>query len=62
MLFIKEEMEVNLLKRTGYVPEKGNLISAKPMDAGKMLTARISRIEKKGTFTRISIGVYLVDF
>lgn len=49
-------------EKIGYVPEKDNLIFARLMDAGKMLTARIGRIEKKGTFTRISIGIYLVDF
>ena len=29
--------------------------------AGKMLAAKIKRIEKKGSFTKISIGIYLVD-
>lgn len=32
------------------------------MDAGKMLAAKINDIEKKGSFTKISIGIYLVDF
>lgn len=49
-------------KKLGYVPEKDNLIFARLMDAGKMLMAKITRIEKKGTFTQISIGIYLVDF
>ena len=30
--------------------------------AGKMLAAKIKGIEKKGSFTKISIGIYLVDF
>ena len=46
----------------GYVPEKDNIIFARLLDAGKMLTARIKGIEKKGSFTKISIGIYLVDF
>lgn len=49
-------------KKLGYVPEKDNLIFARLMDAGKMLKAKISKIEKKGSFTQISIGIYLVDF
>ena len=49
-------------KKLGYVPEKDNLIFARLMDAGKMLTARIKDIEKKGSFRKIAIGIYLVDF
>jgi len=49
-------------KRLGYVPEKDNIIFARLMDAGKFLKAKISKIEKKGSFTQISIGIYLVDF
>ncbi len=49
-------------KKLGYVPEKDNLIFARLMDAGKMLTARIAKIDKKGSFTQITIGIYLVDF
>ena len=32
------------------------------MDAGKLLAAKIKKIDKKGSFTQISIGIYLVDF
>ena len=49
-------------KKLGYIPEKDNIIFARLMDAGKMLAARIKGIEKKGSFTRIAIGIYLVDF
>ena len=49
-------------KKVGYVPEKDNLIFARLMDAGKKLEAKISKIEKLGTFNKISIGIYLVDF
>ena len=49
-------------KKLGYVPEKDNIIFARLLDAGKMLAARIKGIEKKGSFTKIAIGIYLVDF
>ena len=49
-------------RKLGYVPEKDNIIFARLMDAGKMLSAKINDIELKGSFTRISIGIYLVDF
>ena len=49
-------------RKLGYVPEKDNQIFARLMDAGKMLTAKISKIDKKGSFTQIIIGIYLVDF
>lgn len=49
-------------KKLGYVPEKDNLIFARLMDAGKLLIAKITKIEQRGSFTRISIGIYLVDF
>ena len=49
-------------KKLGYVPEKDNIVFARLMDAGKMMIAKIKQIEKKGTFTQITIGIYLVDF
>ena len=49
-------------KKLGYVPEKDNSIFARLMDAGKMLSAKIKSIDKKGSFTQISVGIYLVDF
>ena len=49
-------------KKLGYVPEKDNIIFARLLDAGKMLAARIKGIEKKGSFVKIAIGIYLVDF
>ena len=48
-------------KKLGYVPEKDNIIFARLMDAGKILKAKISDITKKGSFTQISVGIYLVD-
>jgi len=49
-------------KKLGYVPEKDNIIFARLLDAGKVLAAKIKGIEKKGSFTKIAIGIYLVDF
>lgn len=49
-------------KKIGYVPEKDNIVFARLMDAGKMLIAKISKISQKGDFTKINIGIYLVDF
>ncbi len=49
-------------KKIGYVPEKDNIVFARLMDAGKLLTAKISRITRNGSFTQIHIGIYLVDF
>jgi hypothetical protein len=49
-------------KKLGYVPEKDNIVFARLMDAGKFLTAKITKIEKRGSFHQISIGIYLVDF
>ena len=48
-------------KKVGYVPEKDNIIFARLMDAGKHLTAKITRIEKKGSFTKIAVAIFLVD-
>ena len=48
-------------KKLGYVPEKDNVVFARLMDAGKLLKAKVSRIEHKGSFTQISVGIFLVD-
>lgn len=49
-------------KRVGYVPEKDNIVFSRLMDAGKLLIARVLDLSQKGTFTQISIGIYLIDF
>ncbi len=49
-------------RKLGYVPEKDNIIFARLMDAGKLLGARVKTVTQKGSFTQISIGIYLVDF
>ena len=48
-------------KKLGYVPEKDNLVFARLMDAGKLLKAKVGKIEQKGSFTQISVGIFLVD-
>ncbi|MCR4903023.1 MAG: HIRAN domain-containing protein [Butyrivibrio sp.] len=49
-------------RKLGYVPERDNIVFARLMDAGKLLKAKVTKIEKKGSFTQISVGIYLVDF
>lgn len=49
-------------KKLGYVPEKDNIIFARLMDAGKMLSAKVKNTEHHGSFTKIAIGIFLVDF
>lgn len=49
-------------KKLGYVPAKDNIVFARLMDAGKYLIAKIKTIDKKGTYTKINVGIYLVDF
>lgn len=49
-------------RKLGYIPQKDNLIFSRLMDAGKLLMAKIFDIEMQGSFTRISIGIYLVDY
>lgn len=48
--------------KLGYVPEKDNLVFSRLMDAGKLLTAIIRSHEVKGTYHKIGIGIYLVDY
>ena len=45
--------------KIGYVPKQDNVIFARLMDAGKLLFGRISAKEKKGSWIKISIKVYL---
>ena len=49
-------------RKLGYIPEKDNIVFARLMDAGKLLTAKIDHIEPKGSFRQINISIYLVDF
>ncbi len=48
--------------KVGYIPEKDNAVFSRLMDAGKLLTAKVKKIDKKGDFSKIEIGIYLTDF
>ena len=49
-------------QKLGYVPEKDNIVFARLMDAGKLLSAKVEKIELVGTFSKIAISIFLVDF
>ena len=49
-------------QKLGYVPERDNVVFARLMDAGKMLTARVTNKEERGTFTKIRVGILMVEF
>lgn len=49
-------------KKLGYVPEKDNVVFARLMDAGKLLSGKIKRVENKGSFKMVRIEIYLIDF
>ena len=52
----------NKKRKTGYIPEKDNIVFARLMDAGKYLVAKIIRLEEKGSFRQVNISIFLVDF
>lgn len=45
--------------KIGYVPKQDNVIFARLMDAGKLLFGKITSKEKKGTWVKIYIKVFL---
>lgn len=49
-------------RKLGYIPEKDNLIFSRLMDAGKLLIGKVGGIKIHGTFHKIDIGIYLVDY
>ena len=49
-------------RKLGYIPEKDNIVFARLMDAGKYLTAKINDHNTDGSFRKINISIYLVDF
>ena len=49
-------------QKTGYIPEKDNAVFSRLMDAGKLLTAKVKKIDKKGDFSKIEISIFLTDF
>ena len=48
-------------QKLGYVPEKDNIVFSRLMDAGKILKAKVAKVEEKGSWTKVTIGIYLVD-
>ncbi len=48
--------------KIGYIPEKDNEIFARLMDAGKLLSAKIKNISNKGSYVKIDVTIFLVDF
>lgn len=48
--------------KLGYIPEKDNQVFSRLMDAGKLLIAKVQKIDKYEYFTKVSIGIYLVDY
>ena len=49
-------------RKLGYVPERDNVVFSRLMDAGKLLIAKINTHKVKGTFHKIGIGIYLLDY
>ncbi len=49
-------------QKIGYIPRKDNLIFSRLLDAGKLLSASIKKINLKGDFYSIKINIFLVDF
>lgn len=48
-------------EKIGYVPKQDNVIFARLMDAGKLLFGKIESKEKKGSWLKINIKVYLQE-
>lgn len=47
--------------RIGWVPMKDNLVIARLMDAGKMFTCKVVRIEPDERWPKINVSIYMVD-
>lgn len=47
--------------RIGWVPMKDNLVIARLMDAGKMFTCKIVRIQPHEKWPKINVSIYMVD-
>lgn len=49
-------------RKLGYIQERDGTVAARLMDAGKYLTAKVIRLEEKGSFRQVNISICLVDF
>lgn len=47
--------------KIGYVPQKDNVIFSRLMDAGKLLFGKIYSKEKKGSWVKLYIHIYLQE-
>lgn len=47
--------------RIGWVPMKDNLVIARLMDAGKMFTCKVVRVEPDERWPKINVSIYMVD-
>ncbi len=47
--------------KLGYVPQKDNVIFARLIDHGKVLFARVRKIELKGKWYKIDISIFLEE-
>lgn len=47
--------------RIEWVPMKDNLVMARLMDAGKMFTCKVVRIEPNERWPKINVSIYMVD-
>ncbi len=45
--------------KIGYIPQKDNVVFARLMDAGKFLFGKIKSKEKKGSWIKINISLFL---
>ena len=43
------------------MPMKDNLVTARLMDAGKMFTCKVVRIEPNEGWPKINVSIYMVD-
>ena len=48
-------------KKIGYVPKRDNVIFARLMNAGKLLKAKVTKVEPRENYVWIAVGIYLVD-
>lgn len=48
-------------KKLGYIPQRDNVIFARLIDHGKILFARVRKIELKGRWYKIDIAIFLEE-
>lgn len=48
--------------RIGWVPMKDNLVIARLMDAGKAFTCKVVKVTNLGSWWKINVSIYMIDF